>query len=590
MRPTLIIQLFILCCFNPSAWAKKVALIVKNTVFTDKGWADEFKEINRSDTAIAKLLSRHGFLKENILIHNDLTAQEFRGRFQEFVSTKVGRGDIVVVSLIPDKSSDEVPFVKGTYDQVFICKDTPSNLSKEHILIHGRRYPVGFFKPYVQRDSMDFHPRAIIDDEFSILHRSVLEKVGGDGQYFLLADYCHSDKSAKGNGNATAHRIGDGKDYTDFIGEKSDSAPKLPPFLVLAATNTMISVGGGGVNISYFVRALIRSMDRDSYFPPTYKSLYDRFRIDIKEIAGSNRGKSIFLNNGGPQLNPNIPGDENALVFGGDLHTTGTISKVIRVIYKKLNLKGQKSQESNSAIFQIRNAYTYETGLYVELFLKGGQKMLAEGFVTRTDEDEIEVELLNEYKPATTGDYEVRRSKRYERAMLALKKAKNPLDVKYVLRELHNPGFRVNIKSCVNDTNQCVPIKMNTLDFNDKVIVKVTPWEQARSYTILDVTAKNGLQHCYRKESKSNIPVGFRNKHELFTSKITEPTGKAALWVLVSDQSMEPRDYDTHDALFKDCLLGKTLFAENKARTWELLRHVKYFEEINYNVIRERKR
>ncbi|AYQ36567.1 caspase family protein [Runella sp. SP2] len=617
---------FGLVAFQPPPPPKivKVALLIENTDFLH--W--ESLSLKKSANTVQDLLLQQDFKKENIMVFRNVTAAQFREIVKTFIE-KVGQlraknYQVIVVTYfcshgtrIGDRSADEKEVVRGDFkDEIFICKDTPDSQSLPD---NGALEKKSIFGNIDM--NWDKHPNAIIDDEMGQYNERLIDTIGTGGQYISWADYCESQGTAKSGNNSSQSETGnliDGGDFADFTPFEKPENPNLsrPSAVLMAATNVEIRTAPNGE--SYFVQALKAAFQAPYLFAkPTLQSIHDDFKNELLKLEQnkryiSNGKEGIFLLKEGqvathaliPKLHQFTPNSEEAPMFLGVFKSVSW--SVNAVVKKALNLKG----DPNDLTFEWDNLDTYKPYSYVQVKAKGS-KQLTEGLLIKVSDKKGTVLLpANAFK---SEEYTIEPNPLpHQNAAEALQNTKTKIDLREVLKALHSPLLGVKVSTWVDayerktlgDTIRFIPqqgiqLKQGqVLTTQQNITIKVDSLQPDLYYTIVDVTSEKGIQACYtdsygqgrgfsfihripleRVAKNGKIINLFNWEDNHFRSQITPPLGSSFLWVLVSDAPID-------DQVFRNVFLGNSPIQSDTEhfKLWEMLKHIRYFEEINYVV------
>ncbi|WP_044173629.1 caspase family protein [Flectobacillus major] len=591
----------IVCCFISlllvsqtfAQKSPKYAFIVQNTKFDNDSWykTGDLGSISESGQTISNLLTTQGFT--NIVVRKNLTSDEFRNAFNKFISS-LPPGATCVVYLcshgnkVHDNSGDEKiadPNQNDTDDEVFVCKDTPYD--SKSINTRQQTDDKGLF---------DYSPNAIIDDEIGRFNEKILEKIGKDGHYLLLADFCYSDRSEKGENKSANIVLKDASYFVEansllFIKKSLNTAP----FIVMAASNQLMQVNTSPNRISYFVAAIQYAFE--AIYPsdtPSYLSFYLKFRDYLKSIKKGSPSIQLKPDTKVAQL-PMFKGESTFKGFMVLLKSNGSQPTGIK---PPKTIKKAVGDEFQEVSFTLANPFLFEKGYTVNLFENSIKK--AEGLVTDIEEDAIVIKFPQGIQAEKITSIHI--SERTKEAIKKFQAIQSREELGAVLKLFHNSSLAVEVKDCINqyelladhtirlnNNNNCLPsAAFKTLSLKDNISISVKI-PDGYFYDIFDVTATNGVRSCYLMQDPNTddtVPL-FRTQqpdNNIFRSKITPPLGASALWVVMSDVA-----FDGHylkEYLFDSDPKQNTPLQEyQKYQLWEIIKHIRYFHEIKYTVV-----
>ncbi|MDI9878297.1 caspase family protein [Flectobacillus longus] len=575
--------------------SSKYAFIVQNTDFDDESWYNTggLSYISKSGQTIGNLLKSQGFTNNNIVIKENVTSTEFRKAFNTFINS-LPKGSICVVYLcshgnkVHDNSGDEKianPNQKDTDDEVFVCRDTPYD-SKS---INNRQQTDN-------KGTFDYSPHAIIDDEIGRFNEKILEKIGRDGHYLLLADFCYSNRSERGDNDSEDIILKDASHFVEANSLLFKGSLNTAPFIVMAASNQLMQVNASSNYISYFVAAVQYAFK--AKYPldrPSYLSFYHKFCEHLRYIKQGNPSIRLEPNSKVAQL-PIFKGE---CAFSVENNNNG--SKTIGI---KSQQRGKEAIEDTlqEITFILEAPFLFEKGYTVTLFENKVKK--AEGLVTKIEEDAIAIKFSQSIQAEKITSIHI--SERTKEAIRLFQKVQSREDIGAVLKLFHNPSLAVDVKDCINqyelladhtirlNNNNCLPSAafktLISLKDNISVSVKIPI---GYYYNILDVTATNGVRSCYVTQdanASDTIPIfqyqqsNQYNEFDIFRSKITPPLGTSALWVVVSDVAFDG-NYLKEYLFDSDPKQNTPLQEYQKYQLWEIIKHIRYFHEIKYTVV-----
>lgn len=608
-------------------YQNRLALIVQNTKFDNPDWQRQsFAPIANSAATVKNLLKNKGFPPGNILFCENLSAPEYRDTIKAFrkklADLRTKYPHLVVVqyllshgTTLLDTSGDEReadPQKKDIFDEVFVSTDTPNQTE----LFKGHQKT---------KDNKDYHPHAIVDDELGTINEDIIHDIGAEGHYLLLSDFCNSERGAKDANRRLAEELNqltDGSDFFDFTPKPSPS--QSPTFIMLSASNSSINIASHAPKTSYFVQALVKAFEYPWVFVPTYRDLYGDFKaalmhLDAK-VREANKGtdkkdEGVFKKGG------KVPDIYQQPEEGADktLFNESTLDKSISFfkswfISDPAGTKGDRGDVERFTFYKPDSVILLPFS-YVTISEAKTNRVVGSGLVENVTEENSGVLLPKGTKIEPNIDYLLTSDTApLERAYATLQRARNKMELREVLKELHSPLLGVKVKTLVNayeqekagDTTWLIPNnkdrnlkKEETVTTKDNITVKINLPGQDLYYTIVEVTAQTGIQACYTDISgkgkgfsfKHSIPlmrvvrngkiISLRNWEEHhFRSKFTAPFNTPSyLWVLVSDTPIDDED-------FRNIFLGTTQIRDEVHRTklWHILKHIRHFEELSYEV------
>lgn len=595
-----------------TVFQNKLAILVENTRFDHSDWNNkDFNQLVNSANGIKSLLRNQGFAEENILICRNLSAKQYRDTIQYFIKRiarlrKTHKDPVAVQYLLshgttlPDNSGDEQvqdPARQDKVDEVFVCKDTPNqaDLVKNH--------------QFDKSKNKDYHENAIVDDELGEINEQIISAIGSpEGHYLLLSDFCNSERSSKGSvGGELPNLLSDGCVFFDIFG--TSSVPKTPAFLMLAISNSSVRVSPHYSKMSYFVRALTKAFSEFRVFQPTYREIHTDFTTALMHIDAQekiNNRPSIFPKNSGvPDIYEHTSGDADKWVFNNSF-----IASIKNFFIKKQT--GQKAAENNA----MRLTFTSDSislppYSYIQITEGSQNHVVSTGLLEAVSENQLKVMVSNPARLEADRSYKIGPNKApSEKAYAALQRAKSKMELRQVLKELHSPLLDVKTHIGINayrkdaesvlyffkDSTSFEKINYE-VDTTDNITIAVSLPRKDLYYTILDVTPSQGIRPDY-------LPVSFNNEHthiiktspstqkneiNHFRSRFTKPFGHSYLWVIVIDAPMDEQYLKKY--LFDNERPVNQIKGDTHRRAlWAILKHVRYFQEISYRVLPNRKR
>jgi len=280
----------------------KRALIIAVADYPEDG---RWKDIS-SDNDIPLIegaLLQQGFNAKNIRVINDsLASKEFIVDELKSLSKRAKKGDIVVIHYsghgqqIQDDNADEL----DGFDESLIPWDAHLKWSEDY---QGENH--------------------LRDDEIKVLTDNLRKKLGPDGNVLLILDACHSGTANRGlaTSRGTAEVFSepgfkpldknDKGNNDDFI--KSPTADLAP----------MVTLSGAGqhqLNFEYYDKDKETSFGSLSYAfskalteadkNTSYRVLFDKIKVSMSTIA--------------PRQSPQVEGDVDMIIFGGEVVETAT--------------------------------------------------------------------------------------------------------------------------------------------------------------------------------------------------------------------------------------------------------------------------
>lgn len=586
MRPFFTLAFYFLAIGGVYAQSNKYALIIQNLKFDDAS-----KNIdNQKDNVqvVKRLLLRHNFEDKKIWLRENLPADSVRKTILAFKKI-LPKGAICVVFLgshgdqVIDLSGDEILMQlpenreknPDRLDEYFICKDTPKIISEKDL--KKRKNRIGHY--------LD---EAILDDELSYWNEEIMKQIGPQGEYLMLADHCNSSGIMRGASMSEIQVEIESMDNNSST--NAQKQPSWPTFVTFAATTTKIKQPENpNTQVSHFVAAMVKAFDFYSSQIPTYEQLFEALRenLDKNKYHKAGGKPSIFFQN---------PADAKKLVFRKQWKTEEypLISKVIRYINNFIIPKEFRT-DTGTKIFtvEVSNPESYSIGLEVSIFLNNEKIMDAE--VVNIERNNISLNSNKNFNFIENGSYYIRQNYRHYKALQMLDKITHKNELHKVLTILQDSQINIKETVCLNEydikNNQKVPknkpcqslnaVKDVSLDDKVTLFFDTTGLDKNLFYTYLDVNTKK-VGHCF-EDSNSNIlgffslktqnPMDEKNKLRV---KFSLPKGQSSLWIVISSVPIDENQIQL--------LLGDTWLPEQKYALWNVIKHIKGFKFIGYDL------
>lgn len=577
MYRTLFFFLFTLNIYGQET-LPKYALLIQNIAFKNKEAWSALDDQKGNLARMKELLIEQGFKEENIHSYPNLDTEKTRQAYNSFIK-RLSKKSVVVVYLsskgerVEDKNGDEEKNDSDKFDEVFICTDSPSlpDINKE---------------TKTNKKGFDSHPNALIDDEIGAFNDSIINAIGPEGHFLFLADFCKSAGTKQGSTGAAKGTEEQDNGYPQIKNfenlDKSNSNAKTT-FIGIFGTNTFLKVPPKlPNNIGFFVNAFDYAL-HDFSKTPTYGNFFESFK---QRLIGDDKQK----NGGQPDLFRITDRDKQKLLFNG-AWKFNFISYGLAKLSEFTISKGDGVNTSNLYSFHVSNISPYIIGDYVDIY--DNQIFRSKGIVKSIDSILV-LSISSTFTPNKDIDYEIRQSESHFKAKEVFRQINKKSELNSVLKILSDSCYKVGVEACVNQyktpkkgdktkptfNKNCIKLIQNMdLDTLDNITLNISN-PQKLYYTIVDVTKTYGLKHCFVDTTKLKPTIlGFSNQHEKFYSRVTPPYGKSSLWLLITDKIIE-------DTSFESYLLGTDINENNKNLLWNnIIKHIKYFEEIDYNVL-----